>query len=604
MTTATPASAAQPSLDWDLTDLYAGFDDPRLAADMETLRRRAAEFRARYYGRLAELAEEPARLAEAIRELEAIEALAGRIVAFPHLRFAANTRDEEASAWTDKVDEAVTEASNDLLFFSLQLQALPEERFAALQAAPELSGYRHYLDRLAQERPHRLSEEVERVLNEQALTGRDAWVKLHELREGSLRYQPVRTPEGTVARTEAELSALLHHADAGVRYAAYRSVRQALRRENRLFAYILNAIAQDHRLDARRRGYAGTLQAQLESVDEIPEAVFRALMEATARRFGLFQEYYRLKGQALGMRPRTCDIYAPWPDAAPGQELSYVEGQRTLAEALDRFSSEYAALAVGFFARNWVDARVRPGKRGGAFCWPVYGLHSYLLMSWTSDDESLFTLAHELGHGLHYELLAQRQTLLNANPPMLLAELASIFNELLLLDHLLEVERDPARRRRLLTRNIEDLLNLLFRQSTISRLELAIHERVSAGPLDAAFVNETWEQLYRDLCGDAVELLPEHRVDWARIGHIFFKPFYCYNYSLSAVAALACYRRYKQDGAAFVPRYLELLRSGSSRSPVETLALVDIDLADPATIEDALGYVATLLDELRALVAR
>lgn len=598
----TVAEAAVP-LDWNLADLYSSFDDPLLSADMAALKERAAAFHAAYNDKADELAVAPERLSGVLRELEAIEQLAGRITAYPNLRFAANTQDSEASAWSDKVNEAVTSAGNDLIFLGLQLQALPEERFTALQSAPALAGYRHFLDRLAEARPHRLPEQVEQALNEQALTGRDAFVKLHEVQEGGLRYRAVHTPEGETARTDAALSALLHHPDAAVRYDAYRSVRTAQRGENRLFGFILNTIAQDHRLDARRRGYAGTLQAQLQAADEVPEPVFRALMDATAARRGLFQEYYRLKGAALGGVPRICDVYAPWPDAAASRALSYDDGRALLHAAVERFSPEYAALAAGFFSSGWVDARVRAGKRGGAFCWPVFGLHSYLLLSWTDDYESLFTLAHELGHGLHYELIAQRQTLTNADPPMVLAEIASVFNELLLLDHLLATVDDAVLRRRLLTRNIEDQLNLLFRQSTISRLELALHERAAEGAVEASFVNKTWEQLYRDLCGDAVTVLPEHRFDWARIGHIFFKPFYCYNYSLSAVAALACYRRYKQDGAAFVPRYLELLRSGSARSPVETLRLVGVDLADPATIDGALDHVAGLIAELRAALA-
>ncbi|MHB8573879.1 MAG: M3 family oligoendopeptidase, partial [Dehalococcoidia bacterium] len=317
--------------------------------------------------------------------------------------------------------------------------------------------------------------------------------------------------------------------------------------------------------------------------------------------FGLFQDYYRLKGEHLGAKVRICDLYAPWD--AETRHVEYVAGRQQLQAALARFSEEYAALASGFYDRAWVDARVRPGKRGGAFCWPVFGLHSYLLLSYTADYDSLFTLAHELGHGLHYELIAQRQRLTNSDPPMVLAEIASTFNELLLLDYLLERESDPAMRRFLLARNIEDQLNLLFRQSTISRFELALHERAEEGTLEAAFVNATWKRLYEELCGDAVEVLPEHRYDWARIGHIFFKPFYCYNYSLSAVASLACYARYRAEGAAFVPGYLEMLRSGSSRSPVETLRAIGLDLSDRSTIEGALDYIGGLLAELRGLVS-
>lgn len=585
-------------LDWDLSDLYAGLDDPRLTADMAAVQRDAAAFRERYSGRIAALATEPEAIAAALRELEAIEQLAGRVYAFPHLLAAADTQDMAASAWSDRVAEATTAAQNDLLFLPLQLQALPEAVFAALQASPALANYRHYLDRLAETRPHRLSEAVERVLNEQALTGREAFVKLQETHEGGLKFRGVATPEGGVARTEADLAALAHSADAGVRLAAYRALRVPLRRDNRLFAFMLNAIVQDHRQDARRRGYASTLAQQLQAEDEVPEPVFHALLEVTAARRDLFQAYYRLKGERLGERVRICDLYAPWGETAP--RADYATGRRLLGEALTRFSPEYAALAGGFFAHAWVDARVRQGKRGGAFCWPVYGAHSYLLLSYTDDYNALFTLAHELGHGLHYELIGPAQTLVNSDPPMALAEIASTFNELLLLDHLLETDADPALRRYLLAHNLEDQLNLLFRQSTISRLELALHTQAESGAIEPAFINKTWQQLYEELCGDAVAVLPEHRYDWARIGHIFFKPFYCYNYSLSAVASLACYARYRREGAAFVPGYLDLLRSGGSQNPIAALRRLGIDLADCATLNAALDHVAALLAELQA----
>jgi oligoendopeptidase F len=590
-------------LDWDLGDLYAGLDDPRITADLPELKQRASGFRARYKGRIAEIAESGEALAGMLREMELIEALAGKLYAFPHLMFAADTQDPAASAASERTAEAVTEAQNDLLFVALELQDLPEASLTALSNDPALANYHHFLDRIAEERPHKLTEEIERVLNEQVLTGRDAFVKLHEVQEGGLRYRPVPRPEGGPARTEAELSALTHSPDAGTRLAAYRSIRGPLRRNNRLFGFILNTIAQDHRLDARRRNYPSTLVHQLQASDEVPEAAFRALMDATARRRGIFQDYYRLKAERLGLPMRICDLYAPWGTEQPRVELG--EGRGVLVQALERFSPDYARLAEGFFSRSWVDARVRPGKQGGAFCWPVFGVHPYLLLSYTDDYESLFTLAHELGHGLHYELIAQSQTFINSDPPMVLAEIASTFNELLLLDHLLERPEgtDAATRRFLLARNLEDQLNLLFRQSTISRLELDVHEQAAKGSVDTEFVNRAWMQCYRELCGDAVEVLPEHRYDWARIGHIFFKPFYCYNYSLSAVASLACYARYRRDGAAFVPAYLDLLRSGSSRTPVEALRAVGIDLTDPATIDGALDHVASLLEELRSVVS-
>ncbi|MHB8573880.1 MAG: M3 family oligoendopeptidase, partial [Dehalococcoidia bacterium] len=272
-------TAATVPLDWDLSDLYLSLADPRLVSDIQELKSAAAAFRARYLGRIAELAADPAAVYGAIETLEALQTLSGRIYAFPRLKFAADTQDSAASAWSDRVAEATTSAQNELVFFALELQSLPEPTFDVLRRSPLLSDCRHFFDRLAEERPHRLSEEVERVLNEQALTGREAFVKLHEVHEGSLKFRPVANPDGGVARTEADLSALLHSADPETRLAAYRSVRAPYRRNNPLFAYILNTIVHDHRQDVRRRGYAGTLQQQLEAADEVPEPVFRALMD-------------------------------------------------------------------------------------------------------------------------------------------------------------------------------------------------------------------------------------------------------------------------------------------------------------------------------------
>jgi oligoendopeptidase F len=185
---------------------------------------------------------------------------------------------------------------------------------------------------------------------------------------------------------------------------------------------------------------------------------------------------------------------------------------------------------------------------------------------------------------------------------MVLAEIASTFNELLLLDYLLEQAKDDkALSKTLITRQLEDQLNLLFRQSTISRLELAIHDRAQQGSFDHNFVNEQWMSLYQNLCGDAIELLPEHQYDWARIGHIYFKPFYCYQYTASNIVSLACYQKYREVGKEFIPGYLELLAAGGSQNQVAALRqYVGVDIEDPATIRNALNYVEGLLNQLQA----
>jgi oligoendopeptidase F len=588
------------SQEWDLSDLYQDFDDPQIASDLADLQQQAADFRDRYRGQVQSLS--PAQIAECLQRLEAMYQQAGYLYAFPALVFSADTRNTVAKQMQDKLLEAVTGVENQLLFFELELKSLDAAQLATLQAAPELQTYQHYFHSIAKFSPYKLPEAVEQTRNQDNLTGRQAFINLRSVHLGEQEYAPVTTPEGNQARTEAELGALLFHPDATVRYNSYCSIRQVLKQHNSLYAYILSTVAQDHKLENQMRGYGSTLEKQL-LTDEVPEAVFRAIMAGTRDRFDLWQRYYTLKGQALGEKIRTCDVYAPW-GSDPVEPLPYRTGVETLLMALEQFDPNYARRAEEFFIHRWVDAKVRPGKRGGAFCWYSHGKHSYLLLSYTEDYNSLFTLAHEMGHGLHFAQIGDRQTYLNSNPPMVLAEIASTFNELLLLDYLLkQAENHPALQKTLLTRQLEDQLNLLFRQSTVSRLELTLHDRAIAGSFDQSFVNQQWQTLYQELCGDAVEVLPEHQYDWARIGHIYFKPFYCYQYTASNIVSLACYQKYRQVGQDFIPGYMELLAAGGSLDQVEALKrYVDVDLENPATIQAALSYVEGLLAQLQALL--
>ena len=586
--------------EWDLSDLYQGFGDPKLKQDLADLQTEAAEFRNQFRGKVTTLT--PDQLAARFKRLEAIAEKSGYLYSFPSLIFCADTRNTEAKQFLDNVMEALTGVENQLLFFDLELQKLEAGQFVTLQTSAVLEPYRHYLSQIAKYRLHTLSEDVEQTRNQDSLTGRQAFIQLRSVHLGEQTYQPVTTPDGKTAITEADLGALLFHPNAETRYAAYQSVRQVMNQHNSLYGFILSTVAQDHKIENQMRSYDSTLHKQL-LADEVSEPVFRAIMEGTHSRFDLFQRYYRLKGAAIGQKIRTCDVYAPW---TTGNEqiapIPYKAGVETLIAALDQFDANYARRAEEFFLKNWVDAKVRQGKQGGAFCNYIYGKHSYLLLSYTDDYNSLFTLAHEMGHGLHFAWIDDRQTYFNSNPPMVLAEIASTFNELLLLDYLLkQAKDDKALTKSLITRQLEDQLSLLFRQSTISRLELAVHDRATQGSFNHEFVNKEWTKLYQELCGDAVEVLPEHQYDWARIGHIYFKPFYCYQYTASNIVSLACYQKYLEVGKEFIPGYLELLAAGGSIDQVTALRqYVGVDLEDPETIRGALTYVEKLLDQLQS----
>jgi oligoendopeptidase F len=592
--------AAEPPT-WDLSDLYQGVDDPQIAIDLAALRQQAEAFRDRVRGQVATLS--PAEVGDCLQQLEAIAQQSGYLYAYPSLVFAANTQDAAAKQCVDRVMAALTDLHNQLLFFDLELQALPESIWTKLRShSPIQDAYQHYLINILKYRPHSLSEAVEQTRNQAALTGREAFIQLRSIHLGEQKYPAITTPEGNIANTDAELSALSHHPDRHTRLSAYQSIRQVMQQHNSLYGYILNTVIQDHTIENQVRNYGSTLEKQL-LADDVSKPVFQAIMQGTRDRFDLFQRYYQLKGQALGAKITTADLYAPWASGeAMLPAIDYATGVETLIDALKAFDINYAQRAEAFFLNRWVDAKANTGKQGGAFCWYVHGKHSYLLQSYTNDYSSLFTLAHEIGHGLHSAWIGDHQSYFNSNPPMVSAEIASTFNELLLLDYLLEQSKgNQALTKALITMQLEDQFNLLFRQSTISRLELALHDRAIQGSFDANFVNEQWRSLYSELGGDAVDVLPEHQYDWARIGHIYFKPFYCYQYTASNIVSLACYQKYRAVGKAFIPGYLALLSVGGSMDQVAALRqYVGVDLEDPATIRNSLNYVGELLDQLAA----
>ncbi len=239
--------------EWDLSDLYQGFDDPQLSQDLEALQQQAAKFRETYRGKVSDLT--PGEIANCLQTLEAIGQKSGYLYAFPSLIFSADTRNTEAKQFLDKVMEAITGIENQLLFFDLELQQIAPEKFAQLESSTYLDKYRHYLHRIAEFRPYKLSEEVEqtrnqdRTRNQDSLTGRQAFIQLRAVHLGEQEYAPVTTPEGQTASTDAELSALLFNPSPEVRQQAYNSVRNVLKQHNSLYAYILNTIAQDHRLE-------------------------------------------------------------------------------------------------------------------------------------------------------------------------------------------------------------------------------------------------------------------------------------------------------------------------------------------------------------------
>lgn len=584
-------------IQWNLNELYAGPDDLRLETDLAEAKRQAEAFALKYRGKVAGGALDGRALASVLEEYEALAELEHRPSFYASLLFAGDTQNPTAQRLVQRAREAATEIGNLLVFFSLELIGLDDRQTATLLAAPEMDRYRHYVEAVRRFKPHTLSEREEQLLNQKELTSSSAFQQLYEELTGSLRFH--LTIDGEAKEmTDGEVMALLRHPDRALREHAFTTFLETHANHSLVLTSIFNNIFLDHKIDCEMRQYPDvTLPTHLSN--EIAPETVEAMMQAVERHYPLAQEYFRLKAQMLGVEKlKNTDIYAPIE--AEVEHVTFTEAKELILTAFGSFDEQFAKLASDFFDKRWIDAEVRPGKRGGAFCAALSPQHHpYVLCSFNGTGRDVSTIAHELGHGIHYSL-ARRQTLLNYDAPLVLAETASVFAEIVLTRHLLARAKSPAARRGILCETIEEMYGTVFRQTALTRFEMAAHRQRKDGQLSPDDIAALWLQEQEKVFGPSVEMIPAYRWGWTYIGHFIHSRFYCYSYSFGELLTLALYQRYLDEGEAFVPGYLRLLETGGSQRPEHALAQIGIDINQPEFWDRGFRVIAGLLDDLRA----
>ncbi len=577
---------------WDLEPLLDGDGEAGVELRLDEALTRAQAFAERHAGHLEEF--DSAGLAEAMHELGGIYELVGRVGTYAGLRFSTDTADPANGALLQKVQERETAIETTLLFFELEWAALAEERAEELLADAGLDFCRHHLRNVRRYREHLLSEPEEKILSEKSLTGASAWARLFEELTSALE---VALPDERVA-LDVALSRLALP-DREVRRTAAEAVTAALAPGLRTRAFVLNTLLADKGVDDRLRRYPNWLAARNLANEASDESV-QALIDAVRGRYELARRWYRLKAQLLGVE-RLADYDRMAAVTQDEVTFTYAQARELVLECYGGFAPELGKLAGRFFAEHWIDGPVRPAKRGGAFCASaVPSAHPYVLLNYTSRRRDVLTLAHELGHGVHFALAA-RQGVFHQGTPLTLAETASVFGETIVFGRLLAQDSTPASRLALLAENLEDTIATVFRQVAMNRFEELAHTtRREQGELSVERIGELWAESQAELLGDSVEITEGYRSWWSYVPHFINTPGYVYAYAYGQLLALAVYERYEQRGAEFVPQYLELLAAGGSRSPEELGRIVDVDLADPGFWDAGLDLVERQLEEAEA----
>jgi oligoendopeptidase F len=594
--TATDLQAA--GVTWDLTDLYDSPDDPRIERDLSDLKRRATAFERRYRGSVAGAERSAGTLLEALEELEAIYEGLGKVGAYAGLLFSGDTRPPAHGALLSRAREASSDIQTHLLFLDLEWAALEEDEAAVLLADPVLERYRHHLIRERDFAPHRRPEGEERVLEQKANTGHRAFSRLFD--ETLARMRVTVTVKGEArSLSEEETLALLHTLDRETRRAAAEGLTQALQARRPLLAFILNTVLADHATDDRIRGFAHPMAARNLS-NEISQDAVDALLDACDRSHGPVHDYYRLKARLLGIEPLTdYDRFAPVGEVG---RVPFAEARRIVVDSFAAFAPQMGEIAERFFARRWIDAEPREGKQGGAFAHPaVPSRHPYVLLNYLGRPRDVMTLAHELGHGVH-QWLSRGRGYLGAHPPLTTAETASVFGEMLVFAALKDRGLPREALLPLLCGKLEDIFSTVFRQVALTRFEQAAHQaRRESGEIPPDDLDRMWMDANRPMFGDALELTDGYGSWWSYIPHFIHTPFYCYAYAFGELLTLSLYARYLDEGAAFAPRYLELLAAGGTDRPEALLAKAGVDLTAPGFWDGGLEVIGEWVSEARTL---
>lgn len=579
---------------WSLADLFPGLDSPELESAFKKLDEHVAGFEKLRPQLKPEMP--VSSFLEVVQDLEEGTKLANKMYSYAGLAFAADTQDQRIQALLGRIQQFMAEMENRTLFFSLWWKDLDEANAKRLMDAS--GDYLYYLEVMRKFKPHTLTEPEEKVVNLKNVTGNNALVTLYDAITN--RYVFKMEVDGQVKElTRGELFSFVRQADPDLRARAYQELYRVYGQDGAILGQMYQTLVRDWRNEnLSLRQFANPIAAR-NLGNDIPDEAVEALLKVAKKNVSIFQRFFRLKARLLGMdKLRRYDVYAPVVKS--DKKYDFDKAAEMVLESFSSFHPEFGKQARRVFNENHLDSEVRKGKQTGAFCASVVpGMTPWVKLNYQGRADDVATMAHELGHAIH-SMLAEKHSVFTFHSSLPLAETASTFGEMMLVDKMLAAETDEAVRRDLLFRQIDDSYATILRQSFFALFEKQAHEMVqnnaSVDEIAAAYMENLKEQF-----GDAVEVGDEFKWEWVSIPHIYHTPFYVYAYAFGQLLVLALYQQYRAEGESFKPRYVKILSAGGSRAPAEICAEAGIDIRSEKFWQGGFDVLAKLVDELEAL---
>lgn len=581
------------ALKWKLTDLYASDDLWEKEVDtIGSLSKKIAD----YAGKLGDSADT---LLHFLKERDTLLQLMSRMYVYANQSYHQDTADAHYQAYAAKAESVRVEVSASLSFADPEILAIPEERIAKFyEEEPELEKYRRAIDVIMRARAHTLSAEEESILAAAGELAASPENIFSMFNNADIRFPYITDVEGNrIQITHANFIKFLNDKDRSLRKEAFRGVYHTYAKWGNTLAAVFVSNLKQERFYAKMRKYPSVCAMHL-SEGNIPETVYDNLIETVHRHLPDLHRYMALRKKILGVEHlHMYDLYVPLV-AEVDQKISYEEAKETVAKALAPMGKAYTDILREGYENGWIDVAANANKRSGAYSWGAYGTHPYVLLNQQDDLESMFTLAHEMGHAIHTYHSDKAQPFTYAGYQIFVAEVASTCNECLLNNYLLSQEENGDKRNYILNHYLESFRTTLFRQTMFAEFEKIVHEKTTQGE---SLTMEDLNQIYHDLnvlyYGPDVVVDSEIDYEWMRIPH-FYTAFYVYQYATGFSAAVAFSKKILEEGQPAVDRYVkEFLSGGCAKDPIDLLAAAGVDMSTPKPVDDALSVFAKYLDE-------
>ena len=582
---------------WDLSDLYKGIDDPKITKDLNIYKKSAADFAKKYKGKIAKLSAKG--FVEMAKDCEARSVLGNKIGVFAYLSMVTQMKNAKAMTFYQNTSEKLNDYSKPVIFLSLEINKLPEAKINEWMKDKKAAYFKPWLSRIRMFKKYELSEEAEEILHEKSVTSGEGWERLYEETSARLKYTVDKKDYN-----DAEIAKLTLDKNAKIREKAGREIARVCTENAPLFTLNYNMIIKDKAIEDTKRGFKTPVASQnlANRVDD--KAVEALAKEVRANYANIAHRFYKLKAKWLGVKKlEYWDRNAPLP-FENDNKYTWDEAVEIVLKAYSEFSPKLYDLAKDFFNKNssWIDVPPRDGKRSGAFAMPLpEAYHPYLFLNFTGRQNDVLTLAHELGHGCHMRL-SSKQGDLNDATPLTLAEVASVFAEMLTFQSLLRQAKSDKEKLCLIAGKVNDMINTAVRQIAFHFFETRVHDERRNGEVSQARLAQIWKEEMTASLGKYVNIDEVTENNWIQVGHFFWKPFYVYAYSFADCLVNSLYQVYQKGTVKdFADKYLHMLSLTGVKRYDEILKPFGLDAKDAKFWDFGLSLISSYIDELERL---